>query len=223
MSKKKELQDICKWILDGNVPEIPCVVSGDFNHVDSEHPDEWNSFLSLLSVESTLQGKTTFVGPKGESSIDDVLVPTEYMQNSSLWPQVHLEHNYQQSGHATVGVELRHRPSVSSTDSFASHATIPSSVYQPGKDLMDFRLASHETDSVAKLIRRLHCTSDASFRNLQFTNARQHQSYGYCNARFLPLLFFCLLAWLACITAEPRSTSLPQEAEESSMPTCASQ
>ena len=167
LSKKRELQDICKWILDGNVPEIPCVVSGDFNHVDSEHPDEWNSFLSLLGIESTLQGKTIFVGPKGESSIDDVLVPTEYMQNSSLSPQVFLEHNYQHSGHATIGVELRHRPSVSSTESFASHATVPSNVYQPGKDLMDFRQATQETDSAAKLIRRLHCASDVSFRNLQ--------------------------------------------------------
>ena len=108
-SKKQELQDICKWILNGNIPEVPSVVSGDFNHIDSEHPDEWNSFLSLLGVESTIQGKTTFVGPKGESSIDDVLVPTEYLQNSSLWPQVYFERNYQHSGHATIGVELRHR------------------------------------------------------------------------------------------------------------------
>ena len=158
VSKRKELQDICKWILDGNIPEVPCVVSGDFNHIDSEHPDDWNSFLSLLGVESTLQGKTTFVGPKGESSIDDVLVPTEYLQNSSLWPKVYLERNYQQSGHATIGVELQHRPSVSSTESFASHATIPSNIYQPGKDLMDFRQATEETDSVAKLLRRLHST-----------------------------------------------------------------
>ena len=105
---------------------------------DSEHPDEWNSFLSLLGVESTIQGKTTFVGPKGEFSIDDVLVPTEYMQNSSLWPQVYFERNYQQSGHATICVELRYRSSVS-TESFANYATIPSNVYQPGKDLMDFR------------------------------------------------------------------------------------
>ena len=174
VSKKKELQDISEWILDGTIPEIPCVVSGDFNHIDSEHPDEWNSFLSLLGVESTLQGKTTFVGPKGESAIDDVLVPTEYMQNSSLWPQVYLERNYQQSGHATISVELRHRPSVSSTESFASHATSPSSVYQPGKDLMDFRQATKETDSVARLLRRLRCTQVVSFRNLQITHWQWH-------------------------------------------------
>ena len=97
-SKQKELQDICKWIRDGNIPDAPCVVSGDFNHIDSEHPDDWNSFVSLLGVESTLQGKTTFVGPKGESSIDDVLVPTEYMQNSSLWPKVYLEKTINNQG-----------------------------------------------------------------------------------------------------------------------------
>ena len=169
-SKQTELQDICKWIRDGNIPNVPCVVSGDFNRIDSEYPDDWNSFLSLLGIESTIQGKTTFVGPKGESSIDDVLVPTEYMQNSSLWPKVYLEKNYQQSGHATIGVEFQHRPSVSSTESFASHATIPSNVYQPGKDLMDFRQATNETDSVAKLLRRLHSTQEISFRNLQITH-----------------------------------------------------
>ena len=169
-SKKKELQDICKWILNGNIPEVPSVVSGDFNHVDSEHPDEWNSFLSLLGVESTIHGKTTFIGPRGESSIDDVLVPTEYLQNSSLWPQVYFERNYQHSGHATISVELRHRPSVSSTESFANHVTIPSNVYQPGKDLMDFRQATKETDSVARLLRRLHSTQEISFRNLQITH-----------------------------------------------------
>ena len=169
-SKKKELQDICKWILNGNIPEVPSVVSGDFNHIDSEHPDEWNSFLSLLGVESTIHGKTTFIGPKGESSIDDVLVPTEYLQNSSLWPQVYFERNYQHSGHATISVELRHRPSVSSTESFANHVTIPSNVYQPGKDLMDFRQAAKETDSVARLLRRLHSTQEISFRNLQITH-----------------------------------------------------
>ena len=166
----QELQDICKWILNGNIPEVPSVVSGDFNHIDSEHPDEWNSFLSLLGVESTIQGKTTFVGPKGESSIDDVLVPTEYLQNSSLWPQVYFERNYQHSGHATIGVELRHRPSVSSTESFANHVTIPSNVYQPGKDLMDFGQAAKETDSVARLLRRLHSTQEISFRRLQVTH-----------------------------------------------------
>ena len=143
-SKQTEIQNICKWIRDGNIPNVPCVVSGDFNRIDSEYPDDWNSFLSLLGVESTIQGKTTFVGPKGESSIDDVLVPTEYMQNSSLWPKVYLEKNYQQSEHATIGVEFQHRPSVSSTESFASHATIPSNVYQPGKDLMDFRQATND-------------------------------------------------------------------------------
>ena len=169
-SKQTELQDICKWIRNGNIPNVPCVVSGDFNRIDREYPDDWNSFLSLLGIESTIQGKTTFVGPKGESSIDDVLVPTEYMQNSSLWPKVYLEKNYQQSGHATIGVEFQHRPSVSSTESFASHATIPSNVYQPGKDLMDFRQATKETDSVAKLLRRLHSTQEISFRNLQIAH-----------------------------------------------------
>ena len=146
-NKKKELQDICKWILNGNIPEVPCVVSGDFNHIDSEHPDEWNSFLSLLGIESTIHCKTTFIGPRGESSIDDVLVPTEYLQNSSLWPQVYFERNYQHSGHATISVELGHRPGVSSTELFANHVTIPSNVC---KDLMDFRQAAKETDSVSR-------------------------------------------------------------------------
>ena len=192
VSKHKELQSICKWIREGNVPEVPCVVSGDFNHADSEHPDEWNSFLSLLGVESTLQGKTTFVGPNGESSIDDVLVPTEYMQNSSLWPQVFREHNYQHSGHATICVELRHRPSVASTESFASHATIPASMYQPGKDLTDFRKATKESDSIAKLIRRLHCSDDSTFRSLQvihwqwFLSEPPHETLSvYCLRKYI--------------------------------------
>ena len=126
LSKKRESQNM---ILNGNVPEAPCVVSEDFNHVDSEHPDAWNSFLPLLGVKSTLQGKTTFVGPKGESSINDVLISTKYTQNSLLWPKAYLKHNYQHSGHTTISIKFRHRPSVSSTESFASHATIPSNVY----------------------------------------------------------------------------------------------
>ena len=64
-SKKKELQDICKWILNGNIPEVPSVVSGDFNHVDSEHPDELTPFCLFLELNLQFMVKLPLLDPEG--------------------------------------------------------------------------------------------------------------------------------------------------------------
>ena len=153
--------------MSDRLPSLPCILAGDFNKADVSHSSEWSTLLSLVGLESTVHGSTTFTGPKGDSSLDDILIPTEYVMNCSLWPTMRLDRHFVKSGHATLCLSLQHKPSVSSTPSLPSHDTIPNSAFQPGKDVEDYRRSDDDGPSVPKLIRRLWQVKTPTLGNLQ--------------------------------------------------------
>ena len=167
VTKKDELDRFIQWLMSDRLPSLPCILAGDFNKADVAHSSEWSTLLSLVGLESTVHGSTTFTGPKGDSSLDDILIPTEYVMNCSMWPTMRLDRHFITSGHATLCLSLQHKPSVSSTPSLPSHDTIPNSAFQPGKDLEDYRRSGDDGPSVPKLIRRLWQVRTPTLRNLQ--------------------------------------------------------
>ena len=167
VTKKDELDRFIQWLMSDRLPSLPCILAGGFNKADVSHSSEWSTLLSLVGLESTVHGNTTFTGPKGDSSLDDILIPTEYVMNCSLWPTMRLDRHFINSGHATLCLSLQHKSSVSSTPSLPSHDTIPNSAFQPGKDLEDYRRSGDDGPSVPELIRRLWQVKTPTLRNLQ--------------------------------------------------------
>lgn len=163
-SKRDELKLFMDKLMGGSIPGTPCLVAGDFNRAPSDLCGEWASFCALLGVESTNQGCTTFIGPHGESCLDDVLAPSEYLQNSALWTSMTKEQNFDKSGHFALSLRLNHRPSVASTTSFPVHETIPSNAFQPGKDADDYRCV---VTGLPHLLRKLQGMDHVDYQSMQ--------------------------------------------------------
>ena len=138
-SKANELSAFQQFLHSTSRPVAPSIIAGDFNHADKELSEDWDQVTSILGVETTVKGRATYHCHRGESSLDDILVPIDYIQNNSLWPSVFMEYNFVKSGHFTLCLCLKHRPSVTSSQHFPIHDTIPSTAFQPGKGVVDYR------------------------------------------------------------------------------------
>ena len=110
---------------------------GDVNQSDSLFPDLWQQILDNAQGEDIIGNHPTFWGPNGASSLDRVLLPTEYLNRGLIQHQVRYDLHFQTSGHACITISLSHRPPVTSSADLPVHMTIPASVFQPGKDLHD--------------------------------------------------------------------------------------
>ena len=141
--------------------------AGDFNHADKELSEDWDQVTSILGVETIVKGRATYHCHRGESSLDDILVPIDYIQNNSLWPSVSMEYNFVKSGHFTLCLCLKHRPSVTSSQHFPIHDTIPSTAFQPGKGVVDYRDIP-QRQGLDKLVARL-ATVNPTLLDLQTT------------------------------------------------------
>ena len=78
-----------------------------------------------------------------------------------------MEYNFVKSGHCTLCLCLKHRPSVTSSQHFPIHDTIPNTAFQPGKGVVDYR-ETPQRQGLDKLVARLAIVNP-SFLDLQTT------------------------------------------------------
>ena len=167
VSKASELSAFRHFLQTNTRTVAPSIVAGDFNHANKELWEDWDHVVSILGVETTVKERATYHCHRGESSIDDILVPSDYVLNNSLWPSIFMEYNFVKSGHCTLCLCLKHRPSVTSSQYFPIHDTIPSTAFQPGKGVVDYR-ENPQRLGLDKLITRL-AVVNPSFLDLQAT------------------------------------------------------
>ena len=163
-SAKEDCEALARWLTDHQDHPDPFFIVGDFNHGHHLSFDAWHRILSCAQGDDIVKDEPTFWGPNGSSSIDKVILPTEYMNHGLIQHQVFYDRLFESAGHACISIQLRHRPPVSSSPDLPLHMTIPASVFQPGKDRHDTR---HVWPSLQSLVRRLCLVSQPTFESLQ--------------------------------------------------------
>ena len=163
-SAKEDCEALARWLTDHQDHPDPFFIVGDFNHGHHLSFDAWHRILSCAQGDDIVKDEPTFWGPNGSSSIDKVILPTEYMRRGLIQHQVFYDRLFESAGHACISIQLRHRPPVSSSPDLPLHMTIPASVFQPGKDRHDTRQV---WPSLQSLVRRLCLVSQPTFESLQ--------------------------------------------------------
>ena len=163
-SAKEDCEALARWLTDHQDHPDPFFIVGDFNHGHHLSVDAWHRILSCAQGDDIVRDEPTFWGPNGSSSIDKVILPTEYMNRGLIQHQVFYDRFFESAGHACISIQLRHRPPVSSSPDLPLHMTIPASVFQPGKDRHDTRQV---WPSLQSLVRRLCLVSQPTFESLQ--------------------------------------------------------
>ena len=136
-SAKEDCETLAKWLSDHQDHSDPFFIVGDFLHGHHLSLDAWHRILSCAQGDDIVKDEPTFWGPNGSSSIDKVILPTEYMNRGLIQHQVYYDRLFESAGHASISIQLRHRPPVSSSPDLPLHMTIPASAFQPGKDRHD--------------------------------------------------------------------------------------
>lgn len=146
-----DCETIAQWLHNHCTGEHPCFLAGDVNQSDSHFPEVWQRVLDNAQGDDIIGNHPAFWGPNGTSSLDRVVLPTDYINRGLIQHQVRYDQHFQTSGHACITIKLNHRPPVASSTDLRIHMTIPASVLQPGKDLHDSRQV---WPSLQSLIRR---------------------------------------------------------------------
>ena len=163
-SARDDCEALARWLADHQDDSDPFFIVGDFNHGNHLSLDAWQRILNCAQGEDIVNDKPTFWGPNGSSSLDKVILPTEYMNRGLIQHQVFYDRLFESSGHACISIQLRHRPPVSSSPDLPLHMTIPASIFQPGKDRHDTRQV---WPSLQALVRRFSLVSQPTFESLQ--------------------------------------------------------
>ena len=163
-SVREDCEALARWLTDHQDHPDPFFIVGDFNHGHHLSLDAWHRILNCAQGDDIVKDEPTFWGPNGSSSIDKVILPTEYMNRGLIQHQVFYDRLFESAGHACISIQLRHRPPVSSSPDLPLHMTIPASVFQPGKDRHDTRQV---WPSLQSLVRRLCLVSQPTFESLQ--------------------------------------------------------
>ena len=155
---------LATWLDNHQDESAPFFVLGDFNRSNILAPQTWQQVLDASHGEDIVNGSDTFWGPNGSSSLDKVILPTDYLNRGLIQYKIYFDRLFETSGHARISVQLQHRPPVTSSTDLPVHMTIPASVFQPGKDKHDTRGV---WPSLQALIRRLSLTTQPTLESLQ--------------------------------------------------------
>ena len=127
-------------------------VAGDFNKVDTDYPELWTKLLAAFDCVDVDPYIVTYRFPGGQSKLDRILIPEEYVAAAKLNPRVATIPSHLVNGHEIVKLKLMVKPSVISHPSHPKHLTIPSGVFIPGKD----GTPVNTTASLQELVRLLY-------------------------------------------------------------------
>ena len=127
-------------------------IAGDFNRIDTEYPELWTKLLDTFGCVDVDPNIVTYHFPGGQSKLDRVLVPEEYVTAAKLNPRLVTIPSHLVNGHEILKLKLMVKPSVISHPSHPKHLTIPSGVFIPGKD----GTPVHSTAGLQELVRLLH-------------------------------------------------------------------
>ena len=163
-SVSNDCEELVKWLTEHQDEPDPFFILGDFNHSNTLAPNTWQRLLDAAQGEDIVNDEPTFWGPNGSSSLDKVILPTEYLNRGLIQHRVFYDRLFESAGHACISIQLRHRPPVSSSPELPVHMTIPASVFQPGKDQHDTRRV---WPSLQALVRRISLTARPTFESLQ--------------------------------------------------------
>ena len=160
----QDLETLTSWITDHQNESDPFFILGDFNHGHISAPNAWQRLLELSQVEDIVNDEPAYWGPHGTSSLDKVLLPIDYLNRGLIQYHAYYDCHFENAGHACVTVQLKHRPPVVSSQDLPIHMTLPSAVFQPGKDRHDTRCG---WPSLTALIRRISLLKKPTFETLQ--------------------------------------------------------
>ena len=108
-------------------------IAGDFNRIDTEYPELWTKLLDTFGCVDVDPDIVTYHFPGGQSKLDRVLVPEEYVTAAKLNPRLVTIPSHLVNGHEILKLKLMVKPSVISHPSHPKHLTIPSGVFIRGK------------------------------------------------------------------------------------------
>ena len=157
---------LAAWLSNHQDEPAPFFVLGDFNRSNLLAPQTWQQVLAAAHGEDIVNDADTFWGPNGSSSLDKVVLPSDYLNRGLIQYKMYLDRLFESSGHAKITVQLQHRPPVTSSADLPVHMTIPAAVFQPGKDRHDTRQI---WPSLQTLIRRLSSATRPTLESLQAT------------------------------------------------------
>ena len=160
----QDLETLATWIADHQNESDPFFILGDFNHGHVSAPTAWQRLLELAQVEDIVSDEPTYWGPHGTSSLDKVLLPIDYLNRGLIQYKAFYNCHFDNAGHACVTVQLKHRPPVVSSQDLPIHMTLPSAIFQPGKDRHDSRCV---WPSLTALVRRISLVKTPTFESLQ--------------------------------------------------------
>ena len=135
-----------------------------YNHSNTLSSATWQRLLDAAQGEDIVNDEPTFWGPNGSSSLDKVILPTEYLNRGMIQHKTFYDRLFESAGHACISIQLCHRPPVSSSPDLPVHMTIPASVFQPGKDRHDTRRV---WPSLQALVRRISLIAQPTLESLQ--------------------------------------------------------
>ena len=155
---------LATWLSNHQDEPAPFFVLGDFNRSNLLAPQIWQQVLDAAHGEDIVNDAETFWGPNGASSLDKVVLPSDYLNRGLIQYKMYLDRLFENSGHAKITVQLQHRPPVTSSSDLPVHMTIPAAVFQPGKDRHDTRQV---WPSLQTLVRRLSGITRPTLESLQ--------------------------------------------------------
>ena len=125
---------------------------GDFNGIDTHHPDIWQQILLQFECTDVNPSLHTYRHSGGWSALDRCLVPESLVNTAKLYPTVKTRTSHAAQGHEILNLMLQVRPNVLNHPAHPKHDVIPSGVFMPGKD----GTPVHTTEELQQLIRLLH-------------------------------------------------------------------
>ena len=161
-TKITELREFVAWAKNSKV-DFPLYLGGDFNQVDTSCPDLWNELLIHAHVLDTCPRLNTFEGPTGNSALDRILCPTDYITAAQMDVLVSATRRHHLSGHYQLTATFVLRPKVKSDMADPIHQTIPSEVFCPGKNEADPYTIPNDLQELIRRIQRLPQTDEVDF------------------------------------------------------------
>ena len=140
------------------------VIVGDFNRADATHTDLWNQLLAASGTVDVDPLLPTFFFDDRASCLDRVLVPSNGICHEHFQVSIRTQKHFHVQGHATLLIDFKSKPKVSSNPADPLHEVFPTSAFR--RDLVngDYRVPEL---GVAELHRALSGEPAPTFFRLQ--------------------------------------------------------